>query len=776
MFAACDGPIPHYPFVLRSVGVPVGLCRPSGQGSRATCGRAQVAAATCAVAAAAGANAKRVARARSFDRLRVAQSGRSRAWRSAAVQLQAAGDDNSNDNELAQGDAAPWRCATPPATTRVFGISDLHTDWEQNLARLEALPLGPFCHDAILVAGDVSHRKNIFVRTMEVLLERFGHVFFVPGNHDVYVGGTSVTEDSLEKHQWLMDECSRLGVWTSPARFPNERLILVPLLSWYHSEFDSEPDVPTPARPDAASRRHRRLALLGDEIGCSWPDSLGATPSARNLALAELFDAANEDVRSLRASGGAAAVEPVTFQEALAARQQGEAVISMSHFLPRSGLLPEKRFLFFPQLARAAGSLLLGERLARLRPSLHFFGHTHFAWDQTDASDGVRFVQAPLGSPAEWVSRPRSMRLGVGGLPTLLWRGRQACEPLPAPRSALWSDYYAQNAREPDSEQVGAWIRFRAQSRRKASDKTSDKTHLGSKATLWIVWDVDCEPGAEQWAVLNQSEQLRARSFTSEGSRRRFVWMRAALRSILAETLGQQPELLTFEYGPCGKPKLATPDAARRCSFSISHSGSLGAVLLYVPGNTHHNNNNNNSNNQNKNNSHSFGPAEPVGVDLEEHRPRPFQRLARRFFLPQEAEELDSPQQQQPPQQQQRQQQEQQQQKQQQQEHEGESAISQKFFEMWTKKEAWLKALGTGLSGGIGSLDCSTAGDVRVDFKVGGRDGSTPYVVSSLQDLPLGMCSVAVALPEGSSLHYESLSQVGWSHFCRRRIQGKSAV
>lgn len=46
----------------------------------------------------------------------------------------------------------------------------------------------------------------------------------------------------------------------------------------------------------------------------------------------------------------------------------------------RLELLPEKRFLFFPNLAKVVGSTMLGERVAQLRPDVHIFGHTHFGW------------------------------------------------------------------------------------------------------------------------------------------------------------------------------------------------------------------------------------------------------------------------------------------------------------------------------------------------------------------------------------------------------------
>ena len=62
-------------------------------------------------------------------------------------------------------------------------------------------------------------------------------------------------------------------------------------------------------------------------------------------------------------------------------------------------LLPEKRMLRHPNLAKAVGSALLARRMEQLRPDVHVFGHTHFSYDTR--LGGTRYVQWPLGYPAE---------------------------------------------------------------------------------------------------------------------------------------------------------------------------------------------------------------------------------------------------------------------------------------------------------------------------------------------------------------------------------------
>ena len=60
---------------------------------------------------------------------------------------------------------------------------------------------------------------------------------------------------------------------------------------------------------------------------------------------------------------------------------QGEKGFWLSWVAVLQALLPEKRYLFYPNLAKAAGSEPLAQRLRALKPDVHIFGHTHFSWD-----------------------------------------------------------------------------------------------------------------------------------------------------------------------------------------------------------------------------------------------------------------------------------------------------------------------------------------------------------------------------------------------------------
>jgi 4'-phosphopantetheinyl transferase len=159
------------------------------------------------------------------------------------------------------------------------------------------------------------------------------------------------------------------------------------------------------------------------------------------------------------------------------------------------------------------------------------------------------------------------------------------------------------------------------------------------------------------WSLLSAEERAAAERFRRERDREAFVRMRAALRERLGELVGGAAGELVFLRGPQGKPELARPWADRGWRFNVSHSGGLGLM--------------------------AFAQACPVGVDIEQHRADlEYLDLARRFFSPQEQAEL--------------------------------RALSPAvqlgaFFDCWTRKEAFLKALGQGLSLPLDSFAVSLA-------------------------------------------------------------------
>ncbi len=77
----------------------------------------------------------------------------------------------------------------------------------------------------------------------------------------------------------------------------------------------------------------------------------------------------------------------------------------------------------------------------------------------------------------------------------------------------------------------------------------------------------------ELYSLLDPDERARAGRFHFEKDRRHYIAARGLLRSLLGETLYKSPSALVFEYGPHGKPELAGFDQhGRILRFNLSHS------------------------------------------------------------------------------------------------------------------------------------------------------------------------------------------------------------
>jgi 4'-phosphopantetheinyl transferase len=154
---------------------------------------------------------------------------------------------------------------------------------------------------------------------------------------------------------------------------------------------------------------------------------------------------------------------------------------------------------------------------------------------------------------------------------------------------------------------------------------------------------------------LSSAERARALGFLHERDRTRFLVSRGALRHVLAGYIAVAPSDIVFEYGRRGKPVLSGRWASR-LQFNVSHSNG---IALYAVAGTR------------------------VGVDAEYLRPVPDAlRIANRYFAPSEAATLRAM----PP-----------------------DLRRTAFFRCWTRKEAFVKALGEGLAIPLGAFEVSVA-------------------------------------------------------------------
>ncbi|XP_060670552.1 uncharacterized protein LOC107419593 isoform X2 [Ziziphus jujuba] len=311
---------------------------------------------------------------------------------------------------------------------RVFVLSDLHTDYAENMKWVKSLSADRYKNDVLLVAGDVAETYNNFLLTMSLLKDRFEHVFYVPGNHDLwYRRDGEDNPDSLQKLNCLLDACRTLGVVSNPMIIDD--LGIIPLLSWYHESFDREMDIPNIRIPSLEM-------ACKDFNACKWPGELSNADDSLALYFDSLNDMHSDVIKQIK--------------------KVCSQIITFSHFVPRQELCPEKRMLFYPKLPKIIGSESLEFRIRSIHgvdgsgSACHVFGHTHFCWDAV--IDGVRYVQAPLAYPRE---RKRMMNGGEDWLPFCIYSGGKLSDRI---SPCYWSDYYSFNPRTPRNTQLAPWV------------------------------------------------------------------------------------------------------------------------------------------------------------------------------------------------------------------------------------------------------------------------------------------------------------------------------
>ena len=158
---------------------------------------------------------------------------------------------------------------------------------------------------------------------------------------------------------------------------------------------------------------------------------------------------------------------------------------------------------------------------------------------------------------------------------------------------------------------------------------------------------------AAQLGVLSAAERDRAARFSFDEPRHRFIRARAVLRRLLGAYLDTDPQAIELDTGDLGKPHLVHPPESLH--FNLSHSG--GVILL------------------------AFARDRDVGVDVERRqRSVDWNAVAARFFTTEEQRDLRAlP------------------------ERERRAA----FFRCWTRKEAFLKATGQGVTFGLENVQVS---------------------------------------------------------------------
>lgn len=166
------------------------------------------------------------------------------------------------------------------------------------------------------------------------------------------------------------------------------------------------------------------------------------------------------------------------------------------------------------------------------------------------------------------------------------------------------------------------------------------------EAHCWCA-SLDLPPAASArlYATLSADERSRSARFRFERDRERFIVAHGVLRELLGCYLQTRPGRITYVYNAFGKPDLG-PEFGGRLKFSLSHSAGLALIAIAAHCN--------------------------VGVDLEYVRAQSdYAEIARCFFSAAEADQLVTL---------------------------PEPLYAEAFISCWTKKEAYLKARGDGLT------------------------------------------------------------------------------
>lgn len=151
------------------------------------------------------------------------------------------------------------------------------------------------------------------------------------------------------------------------------------------------------------------------------------------------------------------------------------------------------------------------------------------------------------------------------------------------------------------------------------------------------------------YLILSDDERQRAAQYKFETDRLNFVLARGILREIIGHYLIIKPKDIVFSYTSFGKPYLAH----NILNFNLSHAGSL---VVYILAN-----------------------SKKVGIDIEKiHSIPEFLDIAKKFFSLQENLDLDSI---------------------------SKDKQLEAFFRCWTRKEAFVKAIGNGLSFPLNKFD-----------------------------------------------------------------------
>ena len=281
---------------------------------------------------------------------------------------------------------------------RIFVLSDIHVDFAENAKWLDQISESEYTKDALILAGDVAHNFVVLQKTLVRLKTKFKILFFVPGNHDLWVQDGD-WPDSVAKFEAVQRWCSEMNIKMEAHKLGSpdaEPVWLVPLFSWYTNREEGADSLYLEKPGEDPENR-----MWSDRFYIKWPYA------NNHFKPGAYFSSLNKTVIT---------------------QAYDAPVISFSHFLPRQDAMfgssrkpdPQKarkydrnpKFNF----SRVAGSSLIEQQIRKLNSKIHVYGHQHINRDRY--LDGVRYVSHCLGYPKE---RKRGTIIGIENGIKLIW-------------------------------------------------------------------------------------------------------------------------------------------------------------------------------------------------------------------------------------------------------------------------------------------------------------------------------------------------------------------
>jgi 4'-phosphopantetheinyl transferase len=238
------------------------------------------------------------------------------------------------------------------------------------------------------------------------------------------------------------------------------------------------------------------------------------------------------------------------------------------------------------------------------------------------------------------------------------------------------------------------------------SQAPSMPTFPTNRVDVWKVFLDEPRKAGSEASVLAPDENARASRFHFEKDRNQFTRCRSALRALLADYLAIPAAEIRFDYLTSGKPQLAVEQNPRALQFNVCHSAGMALIAV--------------------------GSEQRLGVDIEKIRGDvDATSLAERFFSLRERAGLRAL---------------------------PDHLRAPGFYACWTRKEAFLKATGDGLSFPLADFSVTTHPDLDPELEQirGNTEARKQWFLADLRVVAGYRATVAV---EGAFSRLETYTQ-----------------